>query len=42
LNDSEDRNFDKLISDLLDEDELKLFKEIVKNKGDLEKKVDDV
>lgn len=42
MNDNKDENFDKLIADLLDEDELKLLMMIVKNKGELEKEGKDV
>ena len=42
MNDSEDKNFDKLIEDLLDKDELKLLMTIVKNKGELDKSGDNV
>lgn len=42
MNDSEDKNFDKLIEDLLDKDELKLLMTIVKNKGELVKSGDNV
>lgn len=42
MSDTEDKNFDKLIEDLLDEDELKLLMKIVKNKGELEKGGNDV
>jgi hypothetical protein len=42
LKDDIDENFDKLIADLLDEDELKFLMMIVKNKGELEKEGNDV
>ncbi len=42
MKDDIDENFDKLIADLLDEDELKFLMMIVKNKGELEKEGNDV
>lgn len=40
LKENDDGKFDKLIGDLLDEEELKLLKKIVRNKGELEEKRD--
>ena len=36
MNENNDEKFGKLIADLLEEDELKLLKRIVKSRGELE------
>lgn len=40
MNNEDDEKFNNLIADLLDEDELKLLKRIVKNKGEFEEEND--
>lgn len=40
MSNDDDEKFDKLIADLLDEDELELLKRIVRKKGELEEESD--